>query len=176
MGSWILSFMLVGLTCLPGSLGHAKMLQGEYEMRGTETDLWDYDVDYFSTPITLYRLESTYPLHRVQSEVLRYETRCVSWQQVCVSHDSQGHCTSYENRCMQYSQDTYPVTKRIELDFTSLTKLGEKETETYRLDIQRQKPAGDGEDYVYVWLSDVKTKVPVVVRKFGTYQYRIDPK
>ena len=150
--------------------------QANYTMRGTFTDLWDMDVDYYSPPLYLTRTDATANHHSVYFDVLDYQEECVAWQTVCTHYDGHGRCLNWQNQCVRWGYRTYRIQKRIDLNFSGMPALAKNESETYELQIQRTRPAGNGEDWVNTWFQAVSTKVPAIVTKWGAYQYTINEK
>jgi hypothetical protein len=148
-----------------------------YTMMGSTTDLMPFDVEYdFQIPITLTRIKTTFPLHQIQFTVNRSFQVCVRTEMVCVARDEKGNCTQWQQQCVEWGYQTTPVQKTIELDFASLPALGDKESETYTLIINRMRPGGDGEDWVTSSFDAVQTKAPVSILRWSDFRYQIDLK
>ncbi len=151
----------------------AETEMATYQMRGSITDLWDHDVDYFSRPIRLIRTEDTFDIHTLRFNVLRYRRECVQSRRVCVRRDRRGRCIAWRQECIRWGHRTMRVPKRIDINFRDLDRLGENETEAYEIDIHRTRPAGDGEDWVRTWLTDLETLSPVRVLKLNDFRYDV---
>ena len=157
-------------------MAHAKNLESSYQLFGSSTDIMDYDVDYNSSPISLHRVQNTFPIHNITFNVLRYVQVCLETQQVCVAQDQKGNCTAWETQCVQWGYQTAQVPRQIELDFRGLPTLGKDEEEVYEISINRVQPAGDGEDWVSTDFKGVTTKAPIKITRWSDYNYQVDLK
>ena len=148
-----------------------------YPMIGSQTYLMDHDVlDEFAGPIDLYRSKETLATHEIVFNILRHQLICVATEQVCVSHDAHGHCTGYENECVQWEDRTIPIQKTVELNFTDLPALQKDQEEVYQLTLTRTVPAGDGEDMLMTDFQAGTTIQPVKVLRWSDYRYDVSLK
>lgn len=144
-----------------------------YQMIGTSTQIWDFDVDYYAMPITLVRTSNTAIIHRIDFYVNSYQQYCRYWQSRCTRYDAYGRCIQWENVCAQWDTQVSKVPKTIYLDFKNAHPIPAGVQEGYQLSIQRTRPNFNGEDWVYTSLYISTPYLPEQVVRYNDYRYMI---